>query len=513
MKIPIKMLCLGAILTLFLISQVGSWACPFACDDLTTYTAVVSAKAGTDTAWSTSGPIKVGVGNPVSFRSVIAENSDTISPTTETDKDKATGATVTEDVTYTWNFGDGSSTATGTSQSHSFSTSGEYTVTLTADDTPGCYHDGPKTDTIVVKVIKAEIKKVIFTSDHGLMTDEFSSFSNSGGTVYNPRGWVKGGANNPISHTQGASISANVNVCVEPSGESFTLTGESTNSVLNFSGSGSSTGSDQDVSVTASSALPAKIDTLTDQSITWKIKKDGTELCSETSSHTIYVTWGTPPTTGSTRKRIDWACIASHDATSISTAATKIRDKVRGEITFNGEIESLNAWLLMANPSVGADCYSLANVCVEGLNILGISADKDKAWATHDGIGSYPAVSASTCTAQPKHDWIDGFEGHQHLWHMKAVYTAAGTYEYEGFFTISDPGLIAYTVVPSEGPFSGTLYHLEVLRKSGAVSQSWAIDGLQVQADLCTFLDEEPIPALSDQFKWWTSDLTPWGIP
>ncbi|MFC1461382.1 hypothetical protein ACFLQR_02545 [Verrucomicrobiota bacterium] len=187
----------------------------------------------------------------------------------------------------------------------SWTNAGEKTVTAKCGD---CGDSGASTNVVALQV---NVKYLTFTSDHGVLTDYNTDFAGSGGTVYNPRGWQKDPAtNNPISHTQGETISANAGVCGKPPGKSCTLKGDGAGA-LNFPKTGfTSTGSDQAVPVTASTNLDSKVDIL-DYSITWTATISNVVVCSSSEvsgSHKIYVTWGTPAGGGYTEKRISWVC-------------------------------------------------------------------------------------------------------------------------------------------------------------------------------------------------------------
>ena len=154
-------------------------------------------------------------------------------------------------------------------------------------------------DDVEVTAVSAEIKSVLFTSDHGVLRDNNTDWTDTG-TVYDPRGWRKSpAANNPISHTQGEYITADVVICVEPSGVEFSLEGDGPIDALDFvADAETSTGADQTIYVSSTSALPGAVDTL-DHSIDWTALAGSSAsadcYAGASGSHKIYVTHGTPP--------------------------------------------------------------------------------------------------------------------------------------------------------------------------------------------------------------------------
>ena len=220
-----------------------------------------------------------------------------------------------------------------------------------------------------VTIVKAEIKAVTFTSDHGLLTDYNSDFAGAGGAPFNPRGWQSGSffglfaKNNPVSHTKGLQVSANVVAKVEPSGVTFDLEGTSAALYFRFVNTGVvSTGEDQTISVTSQGQLPNAIG-IHDNSIDWKIKVGSSDYCDDGSSgpHKIYVTWGNPGP-GPTLRRIDWVCSSARDASSPYDIADMLQDAVHDGTTFGNT--TAEGWALLDGGSGLCDylagCMELA---------------------------------------------------------------------------------------------------------------------------------------------------------
>jgi len=231
-----------------------------------------------------------------------------------------------------------------------------------------CSCDGGTTwhDKVKVVIYRVELKAVVFTSDHGVLTDYNTDFAGSGGTVYDPRGWRKNpAANNPISHTMGGRLTASITVKVEPSGLSFDLTGDGPDNYVDFSKTGNtSTGADQAVSDSANADLPGTAGTLS-KSISWAIvltdpSTDINEPVGASGAHTIFVLAGTPGDGTPTRKRIDWVCTTA-PASSEPGIDTLLHNGVANSTTFDGS-GGTDGWALLDGGS--GDCDNQAR-CME----------------------------------------------------------------------------------------------------------------------------------------------------
>lgn len=408
-----------------------------------------------------------------------------------------------------WSGGGSPATGSGASFQTSWDTPGTKTVTVQTSS------DGCDAVSKQVKVVKAEVKSVTFTSDHGVLTDWDTNYAGSGGTVYSPRGWQKGNpdVNNPITHTQGLNISASVVICVQPSGVSYTLKGDGTIDALDFQSTATSTGADQSIAVISTGALPAKVDILENQSITWKVKDVGGQggpTCDAGTSgpHKIYVTWDSPGA-GPTVHRIKWSCTQAQGATSITSAAVKFRDAVASSPGYaSPRLWELNSWTFVDTGSAG-DCITLAKLCAEGLKMIGIPATERWSYATNDTTSSW---SNTTCTSQSTTGFLNY---HGHLWNARAIYPGNN---FEGFFTVKDPApnpptdtyghIKAYTVYTPAGPFEKQCrYYLQVLNYV-TTECLWIANGYQSQGS-DTFNDGDEIPVS----HWSTPDASSWTDP
>ncbi len=245
---------------------------------------------------------------------------------------------------------------------------GDYLIPLGGTgECPGCTQKGKR-----VTIVRMTLKSVAFTTDHGVMTDYMSDFGGVGGSVYTNPEWIRDdyGRNFPMSHTQGASLGATVTLKVEPAGVTFNLIGEGPEACLSFHQNGLfSTGSDQQVTVTADAPLPPQVQTLSG-TVSWKITVSGVD-CSGASSgaHKAYVTWGIPTGGGYTERRIEWVCSNAAGATTQVACADNLHTAVAAQTTFGpGQIDG---WALLDGPDRTGDCGRQANCMAQAVNILG----------------------------------------------------------------------------------------------------------------------------------------------
>ena len=240
-----------------------------------------------------------------------------------------------------------------------------------------------------VLVLKVDLKSIEFTSDHGVMTDYTNNYAGAGGTVFEPRGWIKGGANNPITHTKDNKITANVTFCIQPSGVNFDLAGDGPIEALDFHTNGLvSSGSDQTIPVTSEEKLPLKIDRLVNQSITWVFSISNNPIISEDSGpHWIYVTWGNLGE-DPTLLRVATVCEWAEDKTTEETIADTIWSNIITYTEFSGGGTN-EEWQLL-DPNTSGDCDNLAGcmkVAVEMTSITPAYVEKVHA-STNAGTGN-----------------------------------------------------------------------------------------------------------------------------
>jgi hypothetical protein len=255
------------------------------------------------------------------------------------------------------------------------------------------YPGGEKNhDTVKFTVYNAELKSIWFKSDHGLLKDNNTDWTNSG-TTYSQPEWIPDGPdggtdpdqNNPISHTKNIKLTADVKVRVEPSGWTFDLIGDGPDNYVDFNKTNiTSTGYDQIVTVSANANLPNQVDTLT-KSISWTIKlldpdPDIEVNVGSSGPHKIYVTFGTPTGSVVTEKRMNWACLKADGATTENAAASLIQEDLHESDPpyFQGDTGPnpySPIWLMMnTSPQYPGDCIAHANLMKHAIKLLGISA-------------------------------------------------------------------------------------------------------------------------------------------
>lgn len=209
------------------------------------------------------------------------------------------------------------------------------------------------------------------------------------------------------------------------------------------------------------------------------------------------MTWS-QPLVGASLRRVDWACRLADQATSITTAAEKVRDAIFASPGPSNN-NNADAWLFL-DSGLSGDCITLARTAAAGLSVLGIPAAPHQAWPSHDTVNTgnpsdtvYPAnISSETCKSPITTSKLVylGF-----TWNAVAMYPLHNNFE--GFFCVEDPigHVKAYTVFPPGGGFDDQdYYYLQVLR-SVTSECYWASDGLQTQGGI-TFQDHQEIPGL-----------------
>jgi len=242
--------------------------------------------------------------------------------------------------------------------------------------------------------VTIDLKSIEFTSDHEDGNGDNILLANNtdwtdDGTAYGEPEWVSG------SHTRNSKLTVKITISVSPANLTFDLEGDGPNNYVDFHKNGNtSTGADQEITVTADGNLPGAVCILT-ESINWKINVNGTE-CNAGSSgeHTIYVTWGTPaPSSDLTHKRIEWCTTVPFDTDTPSELALEIANKVNVDVVLgNGNTwptpYSGNIWPALEKTEANkVDCLQSAALAVDALKLLGYpSADVETgmAWPSSD---------------------------------------------------------------------------------------------------------------------------------
>lgn len=167
-----------------------------------------------------------------------------------------------------------------------------------------------------VKITLVKVIKVIFTTDHHVMTDNNSDWKNSG-TAFSKPEWTFGNKSNPVSHTKNRKVTVDVVFDVYPRGAgstACTVKGKAAFGSLEFSATGNIQGGDsQRFTATTTNTLPDNLAKLTGD-IDWTVDTtdDGSFPAGASWGHTVYVTLGDPVSVpgreeGITRKRMETA--------------------------------------------------------------------------------------------------------------------------------------------------------------------------------------------------------------
>jgi hypothetical protein len=215
----------------------------------------------------------------------------------------------------------------------------QWTVTAWFDDNGNGVFDTGEANTALTAyatVFTITLASVEFTSDHHVLMDNNSDWTNTG-TLYGKPEWQSGWQTaSPISQTKNTPLTLKVKVTVEPAGLHYDVIGDGPQSYMDFLSTGhTSTGSQQEWTITSGAALPNQVSTLTG-SITWKIKftdaDPDVEFTAGTSgTHKIYVTYGTPtaPTgIAITEKRLSTTCQWANEKTDPDKVADGIHSKL-----------------------------------------------------------------------------------------------------------------------------------------------------------------------------------------
>lgn len=245
-----------------------------------------------------------------------------------------------------------------------------------------CTNSGTTTTNGAFTIVQTAVKSVEFTSDHGVMLTNNVDWMDNGVLYPSPEWIANSSTNSPITHTKNQTIQMTVKVIVKPAGLTFKLQGTGPDAYVSFlSGDNLSTGSEQDVSVTANAPLPNIVTILADKTIAWSIVVNGTNLsCGSASSgpHKIYVTYGTPETPdglGRTEMRIKDVCQAADGGSTLDGCASKIFYHLNSN-AFNLQAPFYGPqpiWLMHdSNTNVASQCPGLAKYILRHFQMLGM---------------------------------------------------------------------------------------------------------------------------------------------
>lgn len=289
--------------------------------------------------------------------------------------------------------------------------------------------------TVNIAVVKAELKSITFTSDHGVLKNNNSDWTDSG-TTYSEPEWVKdAGTNNPITHTKNTKITANVTVKVSPSGLNFDLIGTGSNYASFTKTGNSSSGSEQTISVTAGSNLPANITTLS-ETISWKIRITDVnpvfeQIVGSSGPHKIYVTAGSPYGTVVTEKRVNHVTTVCNGTSTAHSCAEKIHDSTAAYAL--GSATPSPIWLIAGGTP--AECMDLAKFNKAGVEMLGLPAGSI--------VYLYPTLGyGAKETSSPGNNEIRGSDGAS--MYFQDYSSPPGYNNFEGAFRYDVEGMTKY---------------------------------------------------------------------
>ena len=225
-----------------------------------------------------------------------------------------------------------------------------------------------------VTVVKIELKKLSFKTDHGMMRDNNSNYTASGSLFTKPD-WDDAGKNNPISHTMNQNVGVDLEFLVTPSdapSRSYSIKGTGPTG-LNYEGTVDLGGGTQVRPLTSTDKLENKIQKLMG-SINWELKFNNASVHTRsTGSHTVYLTIGTPRNDGTTagavtQKRMERAVSQAAAAASLDPhSITKKVIQAQGNFDLNAA--QVNEWLV---PDNGGDCQSIVRFARAVLDMINV---------------------------------------------------------------------------------------------------------------------------------------------
>jgi hypothetical protein len=146
----------------------------------------------------------------------------------------------------------------------------------------------------------ATLESLTFTSDHGVLKDNDSDWSNSGLVVEPEWSVDKAGkvVSKPVSHTMDTSVSVSASLGLVPvsaPAANAKLRGASSEPALNFDFSGTLQGGlNQTVLMTSAGKLPNGVAALKNKEIVWSLSMGGWDHEIGRTAHTFYLTMAAP---------------------------------------------------------------------------------------------------------------------------------------------------------------------------------------------------------------------------
>lgn len=277
----------------------------------------------------------------------------------------------------------------------SLNTAGVYRVEAKMEGGPS------NMDTAILTVVDIQLASVQFSSDHGIMKDNNSTWADSG-SVYSEPEWISGGStNNPMSHTKNKNVIVTVQLDIQPSnpGVTFNLTGTGGDTGFNFEKTGISS---PNVTITSTGKIPDKVSTITNQYIAWDLKVTSLNTpvereLEESGPHKIYVTYGTPAGSTVTERRIREVCISANGKSDSKECTNAVFDNLSGQYNLGASMWGPTPVWLLHNSSESSQCPGLAKYVNVHFQMLGLGAGIIK-YCRAKPDGSYEATSSAPST-------------------------------------------------------------------------------------------------------------------
>jgi hypothetical protein len=254
---------------------------------------------------------------------------------------------------YYWQFGDGA-TSWSQSPSHAYpSSGGPWQVILTVDDSAIYADDSPAYRYCKIVVPTVTLKEISFTGDHAMYQNGDHGGWGVGAAIQDPVWKSESNPDAPVCYSKGSHVAMTAKLSVSP------VPSPPLQVIIKADGPGNLDGeaavslgaAEVTANITTTGALESKVYKLTPLSFNWSMRCcQGCSAASiGSSSHRIYVTYGTPSPAGDlTETRIDKCVSDAMDATTPIGIADAIHPL---SADFDGH-PKCPAWNFGVNPAV-----------------------------------------------------------------------------------------------------------------------------------------------------------------